>query len=185
MVQAAYENNDRQLQIINDLLRVAQVDAGNVVLKKEKVDLSRLITEILRAQAPVLAARSQTVHFAPGKRKFVADIDKERVRMALENIVDNASKYSPTGKKLEVALSKNENDLAVAVKDSGVGIAKKDLPRLFKKFSRVDNPLSVAAGGSGLGLYWAKKIIDLHHGSISVTSNPNQGSTFTITLPKH
>ena len=103
--------------------------------------------------------------------------------MALENIIDNAGKYSPPGKKIKISLSKTKTSLVISVKDSGVGIAKKDLPKLFRKFSRVDNPLSIAAGGTGLGLYWAKKIIRLHRGSISVTSTPNQGSTFAITLP--
>lgn len=183
MVRAAYESNERQLQVINDLLRVAQIDAGNIVLRLEKVDLAQLIMEILRAQDPILAARNQATHFLPGKRKFVATVDKERFRMALENLIDNAGKYSPPGQKLEITLSKNSTTLAIAVKDNGVGIAKKDLPKLFKKFSRVDNPLSVAAGGTGLGLYWTNKIISLHHGSITVTSEPNRGSTFTITLP--
>lgn len=103
--------------------------------------------------------------------------------MVLENILDNASKYSPPGKKLEVKLSKSKKSLAISVKDNGVGIIKQDRHKLFNKFSRSDNPLSITVGGTGLGLYWAKKIVDLHSGSIIVKSKPNHGSTFTITLP--
>ena len=73
--------------------------------------------------------------------------------------------------------------VTLAVNDQGVGMSKADIRKLFIKFNRVDNPLSVQVGGMGLGLYWAKKIIDLHGGSIAVTSSPNVGSTFTITLP--
>jgi signal transduction histidine kinase len=183
MLSTAYESNERQLQVVDSILRVAQIDAGNITLKKEKVDLALLVKEILHGQTSVFATRHQTVDFTPGNSNFVATVDKEKIRMVLENILDNASKYSPPGKKLEVKLKKSKNNLAISVKDDGVGIVKRDRPKLFKKFSRIDNPLSVAVGGTGLGLYWAKKIIDLHKGSIIVTSKPNRGSTFTISLP--
>ena len=183
MLSIAYESNERQLQVVDSILRVAQIDAGNITLRKEKVDLALLVKEILHGQTSVFATRHQTVDFTPGNSNFVAAVDKEKIRMVLENILDNASKYSPPGKNLEVKLRKSKNRLAISVKDDGVGIIRKDRPKLFKKFSRIDNPLSVAVGGTGLGLYWAKKIIDLHKGSIIVTSKPKQGSTFTITLP--
>jgi len=183
MVDTAYESNERQLYIIDNLLRVAQIDAGTIVLKKEKVDVVPLITDILEGHSSVFASRNQTVKFTPSIGSCIASIDKGKIRMVLENIIDNASKYSPPGKKIDVKVSKSKGNVKVAIKDNGVGIVKKDFPKLFKKFSRVDNPLSITANGTGLGLYWAKKIVDLHRGSIVVTSKPNQGSTFTIILP--
>jgi signal transduction histidine kinase len=183
MLLIAYESNERQLQVVDSILRVAQVDTGNIVLKKEKVDLSLLVKEILSGQTPILAGKRQTVDFRPPRNHVVASVDKEKIRMVLENILDNASKYSPPGKKLEVKLQKTKSNLTISVKDDGVGIVQRDRRKLFKKFSRIDNPLSAAVGGTGLGLYWAKKIVDLHRGSIIVTSKPNRGSTFTISLP--
>jgi signal transduction histidine kinase len=104
--------------------------------------------------------------------------------MVLENITDNASKYSPARTTLEVRLAKDANNYTVGVRDEGVGIARADMGKLFKKFSRIDNPLSVDAGGTGLGLYWAKKIMALHKGTVKVSSTPGEGSTFTIILPR-
>ena len=103
--------------------------------------------------------------------------------MVLENLIDNASKYTHSGKNISVTLSKRAASVRIAIKDEGVGIDDENLSQLFQKFSRVDNDLSVLVGGSGLGLYWSKKIIELHHGSISVTSTPGKGSTFTVIIP--
>ncbi len=183
LLERAYESNERQLQVVSDLLRIASVDADNVLLKREPVDLLSLTQDILRETAPTLAMRQQEVTFMHDKGSFIASLDKDKVRMVLENIIDNASKYTFPGKKIEVKLTKRKNNYALSVMDEGVGIAKKDLNKLFKKFSRVDNPLSITGGGTGLGLYWTKKVVDLHGGSITVTSKLEQGSTFTINFP--
>jgi signal transduction histidine kinase len=120
----------------------------------------------------------------PGsKQQYVTHADKEKVRKVLETIIDNASKYSPAGKKIDIRIKRREHSLAVAVQDNGIGIVKKDIKKLYKKFSRIENPLSTSVNGTGLGLYWAKKVVDLHHGSIEVVSTPNKGSTFTLILP--
>jgi len=182
MLEVAYDSNERQLGVIDSILRVAQIDTGKIALKKEPVDLTKLVTEVLEGRASTIASRNQQVEFFPSNRNFVATIDKDKIKAALDNIIDNASKYSPPGKKLEVTLKRNKDTIAISVKDDGVGIVKKDAGKLFKKFSRIDNPLSVAANGTGLGLYWAKKVVDLHQGSISVKTTPNRGSTFTVKL---
>jgi two-component system sensor histidine kinase SenX3 len=103
--------------------------------------------------------------------------------MVLENLVSNASKYSVPGSHIDILLSKSPKDIAIAITDRGIGMTKQDMNKLFKKFTRLDNALSISVGGMGLGLYWAKRMLDLHHGSITVKSVPSQGSTFTITLP--
>jgi len=82
-----------------------------------------------------------------------------------------------------VTLTRSKNDVQIAIKDEGVGIAEEHVSQLFQKFSRIGNDVSVLVGGSGLGLYLSKKIIDLHHGSITVSSVPGKGSTFTVIIP--
>lgn len=183
LLRYAYENNERQIQIINDLLGVAQVDAGNVVLKRERVDMAALIKQLIRAHSSTLASRQHECKFTASGRDFTAYVDQRKIRMALENILDNASKYSLPGKRIEVSLKKQEDALIIAIKDEGIGMSKKDVRKLFKKFSRIHNSLSIAVGGTGLGLYWTKKIIDLHDGVITVESKAKHGSTFTIVLP--
>jgi len=103
--------------------------------------------------------------------------------MVLDNILDNASKYSANGSNVHIGLDEGNRRLRVSIKDEGVGIARRDMPKLFKKFSRIDNPLSIPVGGTGLGLYWAQKIVKLHGGSITVSSKVGQGSDFKIHLP--
>lgn len=184
LVQLAYESNERQIQIINDLLKVARVDAGTVKLDKEDVDMVAIINEILDEQASSFFARHQKVDFKHKPTKLMARVDKSRLRMVLENIIDNASKYTYPDKKITVTLKQQKGTIEVQIEDEGVGIGAEDMEKIFKKFSRVDNPLSVEAGGTGLGLHWAKRIVDLHNGTISVVSTINKGSVFTVSLPK-
>jgi signal transduction histidine kinase len=184
LLRYAYENNERQIQVINDLLGVAQIDAGNVVLKKERVDIAALVKEVIRGQGSGFASRKHPFALTISGSDLTVYVDKKKIQMALENIIDNASKYSLPGKKIEITVGEREDKLAISIKDEGIGMTKKDVRRLFKKFSRINNSLSVAVGGTGLGLYWAKKIIDLHGGVILVTSKTKHGSTFTIILPR-
>lgn len=183
LLKQAYASNERQLTIVDDLLKVAQVDAGNVKLQKEKADLVKLIKDIIHGQSAKFSERDQKIIFRPRRRSVTASVDSDRLRMVLENIVDNASKYSSAGKTIEVKIVKSKSDVTIAIRDEGVGIDPRHAERVFDKFSRLDNPLSVLVGGTGLGLYWAKKIIDLHGGSITIDSKPGIGSTFIITLP--
>jgi signal transduction histidine kinase len=105
------------------------------------------------------------------------------LRMALENIVDNAGKYSPAATTTTLSVTEGDEGLVISIKDEGIGIATADLSKLFQKFSRIENKSSDAAG-TGLGLYWAMKVVDLHGGSITVRSRPGKGSTFKLLLPR-
>jgi PAS domain S-box-containing protein len=184
ILRTAYRSNERQLKIIDDLLRVAHVDAGRVVLKKEQCDIVKLVSEVVAEERSVFEQRNQAVHIKGLKKNITAHVDIPRIRMVLENIVDNATKYTPEGKQIRVTIADAKDTVRIRIKDEGVGIAKADIPKLFHKFSRINNSLSMVVGGSGLGLYWAKEIIDLHKGAISINSELHRGSTFTITIPK-
>ncbi len=182
-LKQAYESNERQIKIINDLLRVASIDAGKVILHKQRADLVALIKGIIAEQASKFSERQQKVLFEPTPRTIFAVVDAGNMRMVLENIIDNASKYTPTGKAIEVTIGKAKGGVCIRVKDEGVGIAQEDIEKVFQKFTRVDNPLSVQVGGSGLGLYWAEKIIRLHGGTIEIDSEEGVGSTFSVHIP--
>jgi PAS domain S-box-containing protein len=182
-LERAYESNERQITIVNDLLQVAQIDAGKVVLSKEPVDLVQLIRSVIHEQAARFLAREQTVTFKPHRPTLYAGADQARLRMVLENLIDNASKYTPHGKSIEIKLAKKPHEAIISICDEGVGIPQEDIDKIFRKFSRIENALSAHVGGSGLGLYWARKIIDLHGGTIDVDTEPDKGSTFAITLP--
>lgn len=181
-IEVAYRSNERQIQLIDELLGVAQIDMGDIVLNIEEVDMRFLITNVIEEFASTIAEREQTITFVHGSEKYMVKVDQSKMMIVIENLIDNASKYSPSGKNIEVNLAIDENGLKIDVKDKGVGIAKKDIGKLFDKFSRIHNTLSIARGGSGLGLYWVKNIVELHGGTINVTSKLGHGSTFTIRL---
>ena len=183
MLGIAYKNNERQLEIIEDLLRVAKVDAGKVYLDKSECDLVLEIEKAIKGQAILFKSRGQSVIFIKPKDKMIAKVDAKLMLMVLENVLDNAGKYSKDGQDITLTIHQDESNIIITIKDDGVGIRKDDLRKLFKKFSRIDNPLSTVVKGTGLGLYWAKKIVDLHDGNISVTSKMNEGSTFKISTP--
>ena len=184
LLSKAYESNERQLRIVSDLLKVAQVDAGKVVLRRSHVDVVNLIRDVIREQQATFKSRHQSIEFQPPQEKIIVHIDEDNVRMVIENIIDNASKYSGTNKTITVELGEADNTASIRIADQGVGIDEEYWDKMFEKFSRIHNPLSTHVGGTGLGLYWAKKIIDLHGGDISFTSHVGKGTTFTILLPK-
>lgn len=184
LLQTAYDNNQRGLGIVDDLLKVARVDAGRVVLKKTNTDISDLIQTIVNEHAGAFQNRKQQLVFEHPRQHVCISVDAARLRMVLENLIDNALKYSKPGKTTTLRLQTHRRQVIISVADQGVGIAKKDLPKLFQKFSRIDNALSMQEVGTGIGLYWARKIIALHHGTIEVQSRVHKGSTFFITLPR-
>lgn len=183
MLQTAYDSNERQIRIVNDLLLIATIDAGKVQLHTDPIDMCDLLQEIVGDHAAAYAAKQQTLTLKPARQCPIVPVDAERIRMAIENLLENASKYSPAGTDISVSIATKKTGVAIAIKDQGVGIAKKDLPKLFQKFTRIPNELSTSAGGTGLGLYWAEKVIVLHGGKLGVASQPGMGTTFTITLP--
>lgn len=183
MLNVAYENNERQLQIIEDLLRVAKVDAGVVYLEKSSYNTSHLVNIAIKEQTTSLKARNQTITYNPPKKPLYVYGDAKLILMVIENILDNASKYSYNGANITINIGRSGNYTSISIKDSGVGIRNADIKKLFGKFARIDNPLSISATGTGLGLYWARKIVDLHGGTIEVSSKVNKGTTFTIKTP--
>lgn len=185
-LQKAYDNNERQLNTINDLLQVAQLDADKVVLNSAPCDIAELLAGAIQDQRGVAKNRGQRIVFTkPAQGPVLVYADALRLRMVFDNVIDNASKYSDTHQNITIALSATDELVGIAVTDHGVGIAVADYPRLFQKFSRIDNPRSIMVGGNGLGLYLAKKIMKVHGGDITVSSVLGKGSVFTVTLPRY
>jgi len=182
-LQKAYESNDRQIEIVNDLLQVAQLDAGKVILKKFPVPIGDMIEDIISEQVDKFKHKKQRIKLNIPQETIVVSADADRLRMVIENLVDNASKYTPDGGKITVTLSLKGKNCLVDIEDTGVGIKKSDLPKLFEKFTRLSNPLTKNVSGSGLGLYWAKKIVELHGGKIAVDSKLHAGTTFCVSIP--
>lgn len=182
-LNTAYSANERQLNIINDLLKTAQLEAGQYTLVKEPCDIGRLIIEVIDAYKPIISMRDQQVAVKNTSQRLTP-VDEPELKVALSNLLENASKYSPEGSTITISSKSTVKHTTITVQDQGVGIDTDNIPTIFEKFTRLDNELSDTVNGSGLGLYFVKKIISLHNGTIAVSSKPGNGSTFTVTLPR-
>jgi PAS domain S-box-containing protein len=183
LIQKAYDSNERQIDIVNSLLKVAQVDSGKVILHMVECNVAGLMASIVEEFRDSFMRRRQTIEIVARDPELEIMGDVRHLRMALENLVSNASKYTYAGGNVTITISKEEEHIAIAIADTGVGIEEKDIESLFGKFKRIPNDLSSEVGGTGLGLYWANKVIALHGGYIKVTSKLHKGTTFTVCLP--
>jgi signal transduction histidine kinase len=183
MLTVAFNNNERQLEIIEDLLRIAEIDAGKLLLRKSSYDIGKLIKSVIKEQASPVQGRRQKIIFNKPAKPIMVFSDEHLIKMVLENILDNALKYSKKDMPIEMNIAQSDSTTSILIKDNGVGIRQADIRNLFKKFIRIDNAFSSSVKGTGLGLYWAQKVLLLHGGSIDVTSKINKGSTFTVNIP--
>jgi two-component system, OmpR family, sensor kinase len=182
MLTNAYESNERQLEIINQLLYVARLDAGRITLRRKKIDITKLMQDVARDHSQAVAARNQQLSFKLPKRALWAEVDPHYMRMVLENLLSNAVKYTPEGGSITLSLRRTPGHVVISVADTGVGIDPGVQSNIFEKFTRVENELSTDVNGSGVGLYLTQQIVELHGGTIEVRSTPNEGSTFIVRL---
>ncbi len=183
ILQTAYDSNERQLETITDLLNTSRLDAGKVKPHKSSVNIIGLIQQVIAELREKSQARHQKVVFIHGDKPVKVYIDERLMLMVIENLLDNAIKYSPEDKDIDMSLTRNGKTITLRVKDQGFGIPKADQKKLFQKFSRIENQSTENISGSGLGLYWAKKIVDLHNGEIRLESSSKKGSVFSVELP--
>lgn len=181
-VQTAYNSNERQLTIINDILKTAQIDSGTYKLKRRSSNVGALVQRAIVEYQPIMGMRGQTIA-ADIDDSVMAQMDGNELYLAVANLLENASKYSPDGKMISIMVSQTKNMAVISIKDQGVGIHKADQARIFEKFTRVDNELSDTVSGTGLGLYWVKRIVEVHQGSVSVRSKLHSGSEFRLEIP--
>ncbi|MEJ0072539.1 MAG: ATP-binding protein [Candidatus Saccharibacteria bacterium] len=183
MLEKAFESNERQLQIITQILNAARADTGRLAVAPIPADLCNLVRGIADDMRPTLEQHRHSFRFSMPKRPVPVRADLGYLRMAIENILHNADVYTPAGGDVRMRLTTSGRECRLSVTDTGVGIRKADLGKLFVKFSRIHNPLSVEAGGSGIGLYLTAEIVRLHGGRVDVESKIGKGSSFTIVLP--
>ncbi|TAN21407.1 MAG: sensor histidine kinase [Acidobacteria bacterium] len=188
-LQRAYESNERLIALVNDLLNVSRLEQGSLLLRTEAVDLPALLRTLASEFQPRAARYHQnlllTEAASPGdSRAGLVQGDPVRLREVFANLVDNAIKYTPEGGTVRLAWSPTPDQVVVEVSDNGVGIPADKLSSLFLKFNRIQNPLSGREFGTGLGLYFARSVVELHQGRIEVASEPGQGTTFRVFLPR-
>ena len=179
---------DRMMRMITDLLNLSRMDQKRLGLEKEFINMNELVVHIVNRFEMVLQSepyreKNYRILTDITQRDLWVELDQDKITQVLDNIINNAIKYSPDGGRIIVRLMETHTDIIVSVSDEGLGIARKDIPHLFDRFYRVDKARSRAMGGSGLGLAIAQEVVQLHGGKIWVNSIENKGSTFFVSLP--
>ena len=175
-------------RMITDLLNLSRMDQNRLGLEKEFINMNELVVHIVSRFEMVLQSepyrdKNYRILTDITQRDLWVELDQDKITQVLDNIINNAIKYSPDGGRIIVRLMETHTDIIVSVSDEGLGIARKDIPHLFDRFYRVDKARSRAMGGSGLGLAIAQEVVQLHGGKIWVNSIENKGSTFFVSLP--
>ncbi|HYM97098.1 MAG TPA: HAMP domain-containing sensor histidine kinase, partial [Candidatus Sulfotelmatobacter sp.] len=168
--------------LIEQMIEAARLEDGALMIKPQPADLREIVTAAVAKIEPLLTETHHIRLVSPGRAVRVA-VDSERIQTIVANLIDNAVKYSPDGGEVSCTVTSRGGVARVIVKDSGIGIAKEDLPILFTRFGRVSNSSTDHFPGTGLGLYLGRQLARLHGGEITVDSVPGEGSTFTLHLP--
>ncbi len=181
-LEMAAHSAERLLYLVDDMLTISNI-GENLKINIMEFPLEEVIQQIIKEEKPRAMEKGISLFYKEPKRLIpLVKGDPDKIRNALLNIVDNAINYTEKG-EVSVEVLKEDGEIMVSIRDTGIGIAEKDLPKLFSRFARGDRAQSMIADGSGLGLYIAKKIIEAHHGQIWVKSKEGKGSTFAFTLP--
>ena len=187
-VKVSLNETNRMMRMVTDLLSLSRIDNETSQLEIELTNFTAFITFILnrfdkiKSQSQEDTKQYELIREYPITPIWV-EIDTDKMTQVIDNILNNAIKYSPDGGRIKVGMRTTDAQLIISISDEGLGIPKKDLPRIFDRFYRVDKARSRAQGGTGLGLAIAKEIIKQHKGFIWAKSEYGKGSTFTIVLP--
>lgn len=183
LIRMSYQEAMRLSQMVAELLDLARVEAGITEFKREQVAMDELFAGLLELHQPIAARKSVTLQWDISD--YVADLmgDTRLLRQAFVNIIGNAIKYTKAGGQVGVTGRLEGTELVVRVRDTGIGIAPEDLPRVFEKFFRAGNAEQAKVQGTGLGLPMARYIVERHHGRIEVQSKVGVGTEFAVFLP--
>jgi PAS domain S-box-containing protein len=179
---------DRQVRhmarLVDDLLDVSRITLGRINLRRERASVAVIVSHAVEASRPLIESSGHAFTLHMPEASLEVDVDIMRLSQALLNLLNNAAKYTPSGGRIELAVSQAGNDVLIAVSDTGVGIPGSMLPRIFEMFAQVDRSLARAQGGLGIGLTLAGKLVRLHGGTLSAHSEGlGHGSRFEIRIP--
>ena len=185
-IKVSLDETNRMMRMVTDLLHLSRIDNATSHLDVELINFTAFITFILNRFDQIRGQdeekKYELVRDYPITSVWI-EIDTDKMTQVIDNILNNAIKYSPDGGKITVTMKTTDDQMILSISDQGLGIPKQDLPRIFDRFYRVDRARSRAQGGTGLGLAIAKEIIKQHKGFIWAKSEYGKGSTFTIVLP--
>ncbi len=183
-IEKTYKNNERMINLINDLLDVSRIEEGRYLYKPVLTNLESIIQFVANSYKEEIERKKLKFEFKKPKEKLPEVIvDVEKIKLAIDNLLGNAIRYTLAGGEVIVSLKYVKKEIELSVKDTGVGIPKDQQGRVFTKFFRAANAIRMETEGSGLGLFITKNIVEAHGGKIWFESEENQGTTFHLSLP--
>lgn len=172
-------------RLITDLRDLSLAQTGQLQLNLQAIDAGPVVRETLEALAPLAEERGVALRADVARRLPRIDADPDRLRQIVQNLVENAVQYTPSGGEVRVTMQPDDAvGVRLAVSDTGVGVEEADLPHIFRHFYRADQSRARSSGGTGLGLAIVKSLVDAHGGRVTVQSTVGRGSTFTVTFPR-
>ncbi|UCE20955.1 MAG: response regulator [Candidatus Aminicenantes bacterium] len=184
MIKKAQNRLENLMNLINDWLDVARLDSGQIIEKLKPLSLKKMIERLLEEMQPLAQEQDIQLELNPSSVNENVMGDEESLKQVFSNLITNAIRYNKPKGKVKIRIKENKDFIITEVQDTGIGISKDHLPFLFDEFYRIKRTEVQKTKGTGLGLSIAKKIVDAHGGSIQVSSEEGQGSTFTVFLSK-
>ncbi len=185
MLEKTYRSNERIIGLINDLLNVTRIEEGRYLYQPVLSHITDIVNNLVKDYSDAIKRKNISLKVKKPRQKLPRVlVDVEKITLALQNLLDNAIKYTPSGGRIVISIAlASPKAIKVTVEDTGMGIPKAQQARVFDKFFRATNAQTVDTEGSGLGLYLVKNIVEAHGGKVSFSSSEKNGTTFTITLP--
>jgi len=171
------------LSLVNELLDISKLDAGKLQLIDEPLDVFAIFADCIRLMEPLARKANVCLRAAPAAERYRLMADERRFRQILFNLISNAVKFTPHGGEVKVSAALDRASLAIAVADTGIGIAPADIPRAMERFGQIDSALSRKHTGTGLGLPLTKQLAELHGACLAIASEVGVGTTITVTFP--
>ena len=183
-IEKTYNSNERMINLINDLLDVTRIEEGKYLYKPVLTDFEPICQFVINSYREEVERRKLKIEFKKPEKKLPrVKVDVEKIRLAIQNLLENAIRYTKSGGEISVSLRDLKKEIEFSVRDTGVGIPKDQQARVFTKFFRAANVMRMETEGSGLGLFITKNIIEAHGGKIWFESEEGKGTTFYFSLP--
>lgn len=185
-IESSYESNERVLFLINEMLESIRVDDNSFELDKTEENIMAVIKETVKVLEPFIKKKciKLGISVIPNNQDVIAEVDKYQIKIALQNLIENALRYTREGGHVNIEIVKETGDVKISIKDDGIGIPEAEKKDIFSRFFRATNALRKIEKGSGLGLFISKGIIEKHGGKIWFESKEGQGTTFYFIIPK-
>jgi len=179
-----YQVNERMINLINDLLNVTRIEEGRYLYKPTPEQLEDLVESVIKSLEEEIKKKKIKLEFKKPKEKFPpVKVDSEKIKLVIDNLLTNAIKYTPSEGEVTINLNFGKKEIEFSIKDTGIGIPKDQQEKVFSKFFRGANVMRMGIGGTGLGLFITKNIVEAHKGRIWFESKKEKGTTFHFTLP--